>query len=490
MKADHALENHARHAHALLRVTAFIPNQSPRSILLWLASRVGLTCLLGLLLIPGTGCRLARSAAELPAQTVRAVAPGAAPAPAVDPVQVQQRLMRFGDEFSKRLFLGIDQLRRGNEPLAAAEVLRFKIAMGSETWSIVCGPNAVANLLDMTTFVTAARFTLEAYTQPELYGDSAQPLLEVCRQSETNVWQMSDAVLKPEQQVELRDWVAAWCRQNPSLEGDLTLRALRFGSVTDVATRPDRPRSGSVFSLLKLDPLSGLDPATRELAETRMFAERALYLTQKLPLLLRWQTELLSLNALQMPAVQQLVTNSTQLTASVDRVSRAAERLPQQISQEREAILQALEAQEQKLAQLANEIHGALTAGTQMSTSLNTTLITFDALMKRFGVGEESPSGPPSTNGEPFRIRDYAETAARLEAAALRLTALLETFDRTLGSTNLAMLGTQMGPVVQQARTSGKEVVDYAFWRAVFLVGVVFMAALVYRWAGKRRQSE
>ncbi len=36
-------------------------------------------------------------------------------------------------------------------------------------------------------------------------------------------------------------------------------------------------RSGitsSVFNLLAIDPLAGLDPATRELANTRLFAER------------------------------------------------------------------------------------------------------------------------------------------------------------------------------------------------------------------------
>jgi len=36
-----------------------------------------------------------------------------------------------------------------------------------------------------------------------------------------------------------------------------------------------------------------------------------------------------------------------------------------------------------------------------MSTSLNTTLITFDALMKRCGVGETNNAAPPDTNSPP-----------------------------------------------------------------------------------------
>ena len=39
-----------------------------------------------------------------------------------------------------------------------------------------------------------------------------------------------------------------------------------------------------------------------------------------------------------------------------------------------------------------------LTAGTAMSTSLNTTLTTFTTLMQRFGVGETNNASPPDTN--------------------------------------------------------------------------------------------
>ena len=56
------------------------------------------------------------------------------------------------------------------------------------------------------------------------------------------------------------------------------------------------------------DPLAGLDPAVRELTQTRLFAERALYVAQKMPLLLRWQTELLTINTLNQPAVLTLAT--------------------------------------------------------------------------------------------------------------------------------------------------------------------------------------
>jgi hypothetical protein len=434
-----------------------------------------------LLVASGTGCRLVQTTAELPGKAVTTVTPGKPDKHAVDPVEVQQTLLRFADDYSTRMIVGVDKLRYGTNAPDPAEILKWKIALGTETCSIVSGPNAIANLLDMTIFVTATRMALEERWQPKFFGESAQPMLASCRSAEADIWQCVGKILKPEQQAELRKAIEVWERQNPLPESVLGARAVSLAAQVAEANKADTTQPGSVFSLLQLDPLSSLDPATREIAQTRLFAERALYVTQKMPTLLRWQTELLSVNAVQMPAVQQLVTNSTQIAASVERFAAVAEKLPGQVSAEREEILRTLQSQEQQLTPLVNEVRQTLTAGNQMSTSLNTTLTTFAALMQRFGVGVTNATGPPEKNAEPFRIRDYGQTAAQLEATARQLTELLLTLDQTLGSTNLANLSAQVGPVVQQARTSGKEVVDYAFWKGIILVAIVLLAALIYR---------
>ncbi len=436
-----------------------------------------LTCLI---LAAGTGCRLLQNAANVPGQAVRSVTPGNSDKPVADPVEVQQKLLRFADEYSMRMIAGVDSLRRGTNTLTPAKVLETKIEIGSETWSIAAGPNAVADLLDMTVFVTVTRMALEEYWQPKVFGETALPLVAYSRSAETEIWELAGTVLTPAQQAELRRSIMRWHDQNPLPDSLVAARALGFASQVAAAGKGDETKPGSVFSLLMIDPLAGVDPAVREIAQTRMFAERALFVTQKMPMLLRWQTELLSLNAVEMPAVQQVVSNSTQIATSLQRFAAVAEKLPDQVSNERAEILKALQSQEKDVSSL-------LSSGTQMSTSLNTTLTTFDALMKRFGVGETNKAAPAPTNAEPFRIQDYTAMAAQLDATAQRLTELLVTLDRTLGSTNLLQLTAQAAPVVQSAKTSGKEIVDYAFWKGVLLAGVVLLAALVYRFLTVRR---
>ena len=372
------------------------------------------------------------------------------------------------------MVLGVDQLRRGTEVLDPAGSLLLKTAFGTEICTIASGPNAIANLLDLTIRVSVSRRTVEEHWQPQAFGESARPMLDSCRQAETDLWQLAGRMLKPEQQVELRQAIEVWFQQNPTPESEMPTRSLDFASRMAAVSKTRADRPDSVFSLLKVDPLAGMDPAVHEITQTRLFAERALFVFQRMPVLLRWQAQLLTVDVVGMPALQQLVVNSTQLTSAVERFAAIAEKLPGQVSTERAEILQALEAQEEQVASL-------LGSGTRMSDSLNTTITTFDSLMKRFGVGETKEGSLPLTNAEPFRIQDYGQTAVQLEAMARQLTELLDRFDQALGPTNLAQLSTQVGPVVQQAQAHGKALVDYAFWRGLFLVLTVLVAALVYR---------
>lgn len=435
----------------------------------------------GLLLVTlVSGCHVIQTAADVPGQAIRTVTPVPKAEPTVDPVEVQQNLMRFADEFTARMLVGVEKLRRGTNTLSIAENLRWKIAIGTAACSIASGQNAVANVLDMTVFVTETRMSLEEYWQPKVFGESAQALLESCRKAETEIWTSTDNVLKPNQQAALREAIQAWHRQSSPADDLLVVRAVGLAAQVAHANRADITKPGSVFSLLMLDPLAELDPTRREIAQTRLFAERALYVTQKMPTLLRWQTELLSVNTLELPAAQQWASNVTQIAVSVDRFTRAAEQVPRQFSAEREELLKALQSQEGALTPVLVETKQMFATATELSASLNTTLNTFNGVLKRLGVDDTEQVRASQTNSTPFRVQDYGQAAAQLEAAAKQLTLLLETFDQTLGANSRSKLAAQIDPVVQQAQVSGKSLVDYAFRKGVLFVAVVLLAALLY----------
>ena len=158
-------------------------------------SRV-LVCSL-LLLLPafGAGCSLLKWGTELPSRTVKMIIPGMDSDSAVDPVDVQEELMRSADIFLASMTTAADKLRRDGAPISQGDLLSQKISYTTTILALVTGPNAMANLLDMIVLVTRSRMVVETYWLPGVYGESARPFFDVCRDAETQLWQIATPLL-------------------------------------------------------------------------------------------------------------------------------------------------------------------------------------------------------------------------------------------------------------------------------------------------------
>jgi hypothetical protein len=193
-----------------------------------------------------------------------------------------------------------------------------------------------------------------------------------------------------------------------------------------------------------------------------------------------WQIELLSDQLL----TQKQVTDALQ---SADRVSRAADSmsqsmalLPDQITAERKAIMAELQSQEGQLRGLSQQVGQTMTDGQKMSDSLNTTLTTFTALMKLFGVGEPSTNAP-DTNSPPFNILDYAHTADQIAAASAQLDALVKDLGNTMDSPALDKRIADLNVLAAKTQDGARSVLNHAFLLGAGLILLTFACALVYR---------
>ncbi len=434
----------------------------------------------------GPGCSLIRSTVEMPFRAIATVIPGGEQTVAVDPIELQEQLLRFADNFVTATVPRVERLRRDDRPIDRAEALNLKLALSSDAFAVATGSNALASLVDMMVLTTVSRIRVENYWLPKVYGESARPILEGLRAQENQVWEYARTILTPQQQTELRDAIESWRKERTSRPASVSA-FITFGLVAEVSKAGRKKASSlpsSVFGLLDIDPLAGLDPATRELAQTRLFAERALYLGQRMPQLIGWQMELFALKTASIPQVQQLVANSTQLAASGERLSRVLEQTPALLGSEREQIVAALKSQQQGLTVLSRELGSTMAQGTKMAEATDAALKTFQAVVAEFETGPSEPSS------EPFRIGDYAEAAAELAHTAERLTELLNALQPNLDPASFARLSARVDSVAERTRRRGQEVVDYAFRKGLLFVAlsaaIMVLAGLLFRFAGAK----
>jgi hypothetical protein len=402
---------------------------------------------------------------------------------------LELEVMRFADSYaSSEAQAADDFIAKASTAEARIAGVKWKLGQATAAYIDATGPNAALNALDLVVLATAARMVAEDYGV-EVFGEVALPLAENRRRLETNAWELVDRLLKPDQQKELMGMIEAWRRQHPNQRHVDAIRFRELAAAVGMSQQVATPPPNSVFSLLFLNPLSGLDPTAQAIQETRQLAERAIYYSQRMLTLLNWQVQLLSLELANQPETKQILSDTERLTRSTEAFARLADQLPKVVNDQREAAINqilaglaaertnlfiGLAAEEQKARALLAETRETLNAGSQMATSANAAIQSLDAFVR--SVSPATNRLVESTNSKPFNVLDYGAAASQVGAAAKDLGGLLNSVNETTP---------QLARLRQEATLDAQRVVQRAFWLGLALILILLAgsvaAALAYR---------
>lgn len=425
------------------------------------------------MLLTSAGCKASDSGMATAEQKITQFFPGGRKTQP-DPGEIQQSLLRFSETYALQLIESVNEIEHEEgSPFTPEHALRFKISSVSSIITISTGENPNVSMLSLVTLTTMSRMVLENHWAKQPNGEIFQKWLERNRALEKKIWRIAGSVLSQEQQDELRKGIEEYFASQKHLD------SVFMAHPENLMVQKKLAQGGnerSILSLAAINPFSGLDPTVREITKTRLFAERALFSIQWMPWLLRWQSDLLLLETTSHPKIARTLEDVSNLSESIQRASLAAESLgktaaglPAQLSTEREAIVKALDEQE-------GQITTMLQAGEELSTSLNTTIGSLDALMKRFGVGEPKP--PRDPNRKRFDILDYAKTADSFTAAAKEL-------NTTLTELNASLDSPAMDRLSKETAAGVRGILNHLFLLAAGFVVLIFACALAYRKAAK-----
>jgi len=410
--------------------------------------------------------------------------------------ELQFENLRFADNYTDSVAHSSDRVAKEIATRdAQVEALKWKLEQATAAYVDATGPNPLWNTLDLVGLATVSRMVIEDARSRELFGGSLNALLETHRSLEATAWNLADQFLEPSEHKELADLFAEWRKQNPNERNVSGVHFREFAVALGKAATPGTVKATSIFSLLYLDPFSGLDPTTVAIEQSRELAARTVAYAERMPTLLRWQAELLAFQIARQPDPQELFADIDRVSHSLESVAKTAEGLPAFIHSEREAaidqvfagvttqreaLLADLDAREGKLRALMGETRQTLDAGAKMSDSLKGTIGALDAFV-HYVSPPPDPNAPAKPAGKPFDPLDYGKAASEVGGMARDLSVLLASVDKT---------APQLGVLGSRTAEDLKGVVDRAFWKGIvlvvlLLVGSVF-AALAYRALARR----
>ena len=420
-------------------------------------------------------------------------------------VELQSELMSYADRFASIITQALEDFETFNpKPRTRQVILSDLVFSISSVYTIAAEPNPQVGLLDMVTVTTLGRIVYEDNMR-RMYGKSTEVLAAGFRQMEKDIWSISAKVLTSEQRGELRQLILYWRKNNPDKVVYNYLRFSDFAAQRRNSTLVKKVQAGGLFKTVK--------EVTQQVEETRMLAERGIFLGTRLPLLTGNFAEVWMSQIITNPEAQKILADIHTFSSVSERLATVAEQMPDKVledvaklqkqtlnqvmtdinkwsdvtldkvmakvSIEREAFisqfmnrlfgeqkiaLEALISEEQRVTGLVTELRKAIEGG-------NNLLLTANMLTEKFNVGE--PSAEPG-DSKPFDIKDYQKTIAEA-------TGLVESTNRLVQTVGPEELLPQLVRTIDQMENEGEALVDHSFRQALVLILIAMAAYIVSR---------
>lgn len=432
------------------------------------------------------GCGLLNAAADAPGKLASAFGSGEAAA-VYDPTKLSPRLLRYADLFEFEIENATDEFAKvAGTPEARIQALDWYIEYTGAALRRVTVAQPYAGLFDTILLVSALRATHEERWSKE-WGAPDQVMVDALKRLEGAVWNLATDNMTAQHVAEARKLVQDWLASDA--ESRITGAVRLPGIGEGLGKEGESSLMGGLADLVRIDPLSGLDPMTREIAEVRRMGERFLYYAQRFPQLVDKRAELGMLRAAQASQTRGLLEGWERVTRSAETLAEISRALPAELSAElerqRQGLVADLEHAHAPVAQILGETRTTAEATRALSESLRETLVALGTFLDRF---KKDPNAPPEPEtepaGRPFDITEYGEAAERIGGAVRELNATLATLDKSLP---------EVQRVLGEAAARGEQAVDHAYRRGLQLLVVALVggaaAVVAVRWLTRRKAA-
>jgi len=435
--------------------------------------------------------------------------------------ELQSELMSFADRFVSIITQGFEDFEAAAPKLEARHfILSDLVYSQSAMYTLAAEPNPQVAMLDMVVVTTLGRMVYENILRRR-FGNETRLIIRGLKQLEADIWSIAAKVLTKGQQKELRGLITDWHKNHPDMVVYNYIRFSDFAADRRKSTLVMKEKTGGLFK--------SVQQATEQIEETRMLAERGIFLATRLPLLTGNFAEIWMSQMLVNPELKKILADVHDFSQVSQRMADVAEQIPNQVMKdistlrwktvnqimneinkwsddtldevmekvavEREAFIsqfmdrlvgerknaiEGLMAEEPRVKGLVTELRQTLAEG-------NNLLLTANTLTDKFNGGK--PSGEPKES-KPFDIQDYRETAAEVTGTVRELQKLVDSTDRLIAGVDLEKLLPELIRTIDRVEKETEELGTHGFLLGVLtiliaMVGYV-IARLIYDYLSKK----
>lgn len=310
----------------------------------------------------------------------------------------------YADSYVTAAIQVMDELRTSKRPDVVKWAMAQKVATATASFTNATQSNPYVGCIDMVILVSLKRTALERYWIPNLLREEGGKASAAAKRAEDDAWGMAEKLLSRQQMDDLRGVIETWVADHPDQYYVGWVRLTDIASERKLTSQsPQLKVPGNIFGLLYLDPLASLDPVTQEMRNYRALTERLTYLFMRVPMIYSWQAELTFDAMTDTGATRDFVSATSKFADATSRFADTVKGYPDAIDKtmdrsiqsvstivtrertaaleqadgvltgQREGIVKAVEAQQDKMSGLVTEVRAAIADADRSVQTINTT---------------------------------------------------------------------------------------------------------------------
>jgi phosphate transport system substrate-binding protein len=415
------------------------------------------------------------------------------------PATLRELTRTLADNYVTRITKASNELKAGT-PEQRREAIRIRLRTAVAAWDIASNADAFTQLVDLMVVITLQSMVwIDDGLADERFGELGEELVRAVRNGREEAWRIGELVFTSEQLSLLDALIWNWRVRNPTVKPVTQVRFSTFADSRSKSEIQGVEAGGGLFA-----PVSEVRQSADEL---RLLVERMFYFTKRAPQLLAWQTELLRVETLSDPRIARMFDNYNEMTGAIERATRTMESLPDRLTDERKAVLDAVEGSTSKLHEVVKESRtvveetqtltasldamlessrGLIQESGTTATAIKDTVEAIDRLLQRIeGMGSERPedAGP----SEPFRIGDYTKAIIELATTVRETQELLLKTEQLIASeawTNrISDVQDNVQTTVSLVGDESRTLLRFVFWSTIVFFFAFFLMLGLYRLA-------
>ncbi len=394
----------------------------------------------------------------------------------VTSAELDELTRAFVDRYVGLLYSVCDAIKKDNpDARHRREAQTLLLDSSTNMYDIASNADAFTRVLDLVVVTSLlSQLWVDDGRATAVFGERGEPLARGMVRAQEEMRVLAVKVLTVEQIGVVDSLIDDWRAENPEMT------AVSFVRFSNFAIGRSRTAASEVLAARGF--FAEVGEAGQAVDEARLLGERVFYRMKREPTLLRWQIQAMKDDLIATPETATVLAN-------LNRLSDQVELLPTTIAAERQAILAGLDdllrssdATIVNVSETLDKGHELVALLEPAGDSLRETLDAGHRLFARFDAWDRWKT---EVRPRPADIREQTEALKELATAAERLNEMLTTSDDLLGSPEWEIRIDEASQLADGRITlmadQSRMVLNAFFWRAVALMGVLFILLILYR---------